>query len=330
MEKRPKRRLLKKCLIPPRPAAIPMSRRSPRAYIALSIAAAIATMALKFTAYFLTGSMGLFSDAAESCVNLTAAVFALWALTIAAQPPDFEHTFGHSKAEYFSSALEGLLILVAAFSIGLAAVPRLLHPQPLAQVELGLLLSIVAAAINGGVAWTLLKAGRRLRSITLRADAHHLLTDVWTSVGVVVGLLLVKVTGWQILDPLMAIAVAANIAWVSIQLLRETVNGLMDSAIPLKEQSMIQEVLSYYQNRGIAFHALRSRVAGARNFVSFHVLVPGEWTVQQGHDLCDEIERKIMQTIAHTHVTTHLEPIDDPISWNDESLDLDESLTLED
>jgi cation diffusion facilitator family transporter len=307
-----------------------MSRRSPRAYIALSIAAAIATMALKFTAYFLTGSMGLFSDAAESCVNLTAAVFALWALTVAARPPDFEHTFGHSKAEYFSSALEGLLILVAAFSIGLAAIPRLLHPQPLAQVELGLLLSIVAAVINGLVAWTLLKAGRRLRSITLRADAHHLLTDVWTSVGVVVGLLLVKVTGWQVLDPLMAIAVAANIAWVSIQLLKETVNGLMDSAIPLKEQSMIQEVLSYYQNRGIAFHAFRSRVAGARNFVSFHVLVPGEWTVQQGHDLCDEIERKIMYTIAHTHVTTHLEPIDDPISWNDESLDLDESIDPED
>jgi cation diffusion facilitator family transporter len=300
-----------------------MSRRSPRAYIALSIAAAIATMALKFTAYFLTGSIGLFSDAAESCVNLTAAIFALWALTIAARPPDFEHTFGHSKAEYFSSALEGLLILVAAFSIGLAAVPRLLDPQPIVQVELGLLLSIVAAVINGVVAWTLLKAGRRLRSITLRADAHHLLTDVWTSIGVVIGLLLVKLTGWQILDPLMALAVAANIAWVSIQLLRETVNGLMDSAIPLKEQSVIQEILSYYQNRGIAFHALRSRVAGARNFVSFHVLVPGEWTVQQGHDLCDEIERKIMHSITHTHVTTHLEPIDDPISWNDESLDLE-------
>ncbi len=326
MEKRSEKRLLEKCLILLCPAiATPMSRRSsPRTYIALSIAAAIATMALKFTAYFLTGSIGLFSDAAESCVNLTAAVFALWALTVAARPPDFEHTFGHSKAEYFSSALEGLLVLVAAFSIGLAAVPRLLHPQPLAQVELGLLLSIVAAAINGIVAWTLLKAGRRLRSITLRADAHHLLTDVWTSVGVVIGLLLVKATGWQILDPLMAIAVAANIAWVSIQLLRETIDGLMDSAIPLKEQSMIQEILSYYQNRGIAFHALRSRVAGARNFVSFHVLVPGEWTVQQGHDLCDEIERKIMHTIAHTHVTTHLEPIDDPISWNDESLDLED------
>lgn len=301
-----------------------MSRPSPRPYIALSIAAAIATMGLKFSAYFLTDSIGLFSDAAESCVNLTAAIFAFWALTVAARPPDFEHTFGHSKAEYFSSALEGLLVLVAAFSIGLAAVPRLLHPQPLTQLDLGLLLSIVAAVINGLVAWTLLKAGRRLRSITLRADAHHLLTDVWTSIGVVIGLLLVKLTGWQILDPIMALLVAANICWVAIQLLRETVNGLMDSALPLQEQATIQEVLSYYQNRGIAFHALRSRVAGARNFVSFHVLVPGEWTVQQGHDLCDEIERKIMHAITHTHVTTHLEPIDDPISWNDESLDLED------
>lgn len=287
----------------------------------LSIGAAIVTMAMKFTAYFLTGSMGLFSDAAESCVNLTAAVFALWALTIAARPPDYEHTFGHSKAEYFSSGLEGLLILVAALSIIIAAIPKVLHPQPLTQIELGLLLSIAAAVVNGVVAWTLLKAGKRLRSITLRADAHHLLTDVWTSVGVVLGLLLVKLTGWHLLDPLMALAVAANICWVGFQLLRETTNGLMDSALPRHEQDLIQEVLSYYQQRGIAFHAFRSRVAGARNFVSFHVLVPGEWTVQQGHDLCDEIERKIMQSVARTHVTTHLEPIDDPLAWNDESLD---------
>lgn len=278
-------------------------------------------MVMKFTAYFLTGSMGLFSDAAESCVNLTAAAFALWALTIAVRPPDYEHTFGHSKAEYFSSGLEGLLILVAALSIIIAAIPKVLHPQPLVQIELGLLLSIAAAVVNGVVAWTLLKAGKRLRSITLRADAHHLLTDVWTSVGVVLGLLLVKLTGWQILDPLMALAVAANICWVGFQLLRETTNGLMDSALPRHEQDVIQEVLSYYQQRGIAFHAFRSRVAGARNFVSFHVLVPGEWTVQQGHDLCDEIERKIMQSVARTHVTTHLEPIDDPLAWNDESLD---------
>ncbi|MGB8702630.1 MAG: cation diffusion facilitator family transporter [Thermosynechococcaceae cyanobacterium] len=295
-----------------------MSRRSPRTYIALSIAAAIATMALKFYSFFLTNSIGLFSDAAESCVNLTAALFAMWALTVAARPPDYEHTFGHSKAEYFSSALEGILVLIAAFSIVVAAVPRFTHPQPLTQIDAGLLVSILAAAINGGVAFTLLRAGRRLRSITLRADAHHLLTDVWTSAGVVVGLILVKVTGWQILDPLMALAVAANICWVGYRLLKETANGLMDSALPAHEQSTIQDILDYYKNRGIEFHALRTRVAGSLNFVSFHVLVPGEWTIQQGHDLCEDIEHKIMQAIAHTHVTTHLEPIEDPVSWQDD------------
>jgi cation diffusion facilitator family transporter len=286
-----------------------MNRQSPRTYIFLSILAAIVTMGLKFASYALTDSMGLFSDAAESGVNLIAALFAMWALTVAARPADYEHTFGHSKAEYFSSALEGILVLVAALSIVIAAVPRLLHPQPLAQIELGLLLSIAAAAINGGVAFILLRAGKRLRSITLRADAHHLLTDVWTSVGVVGGLLLVQVTHWQILDPLLAIGVAANIIWVGVRLLKETANGLMDAALPAHEQAIIE------------FHALLTRVAGSRSFVSFHVLVPGEWTIQQGHDLCEEIEHKIMTQLEHTHVTTHLEPIEDPVSWQDESLD---------
>jgi cation diffusion facilitator family transporter len=298
-----------------------MNRQSPRTYIFLSILAAIVTMGLKFASYALTDSMGLFSDAAESGVNLIAALFAMWALTVAARPADYEHTFGHSKAEYFSSALEGILVLVAALSIVIAAIPRLLHPQPLAQIELGLLLSIAAAAINGGVAFVLLRAGKRLRSITLRADAHHLLTDVWTSVGVVGGLLLVKLTHWQILDPLLAIAVAANIIWVGVRLLKETANGLMDAALPAHEQAIIQDILDYYQNRGIEFHALLTRVAGSRSFVSFHVLVPGEWTIQQGHDLCEEIEHKIMTQLNHTHVTTHLEPIEDPVSWQDESID---------
>lgn len=298
-----------------------MSRQSPRTYIALSIGAALTTMALKFSSYALTGSMGLFSDAAESGVNLIAALFALWALTVAARPADYEHTFGHSKAEYFSSALEGVLVLVAALSILVAAVPRLLDPQPIAQLEIGLLLSLIAAGVNGGVAWILLRAGKRLRSITLRADAHHLLTDVWTSGGVVVGLILVKLTGWQILDPLMAIAVAINVSWVGIRLLKETTHGLMDSSLPQHEQTMIQDILEFYQQQGIAFHALRTRVAGSRNFVSLHVLVPGEWTIQQGHDLCEEIEHKVMRAIPKTHVTTHLEPIEDPVSWQDEPLD---------
>ncbi|NJK41337.1 MAG: cation transporter [Acaryochloridaceae cyanobacterium SU_2_1] len=298
-----------------------MSRSSARAYITLSIAAALITMGLKFGAYQLTSSVGLFSDLAESSVNLVAALTAFWALTVAAQPPDKEHTFGHSKAEYFSSGLEGLLILVAALSISLTSIPRLLNPQPLTQLELGMGLSIIASIINGGVAMVLLRAGERLRSITLRADAHHLLTDVWTSVGVIGGLVLVKMTGWLILDPLMAIVVALHIAWVAFKLLRESMSGLMDSALCDADQAVIQDTLTQYQAQGIHFHALRTRVAGTRSFVSFHVLVPGDWSVQKGHALCETLEQSIMQALPGAHVMTHLEPLEDPISWADAELD---------
>jgi cation diffusion facilitator family transporter len=300
---------------------MPTGRHNPQSYIYLSIVAALVTMGLKFGSFALTGSVGLYSDAAESGVNLVAALFALWALTVAARPADSDHAFGHSKAEYFSSALESLLILVAAFSIGFAAIGRFLHPQPVQQLELGLGLSFLAAAINGGVAWILICAGRRLRSITLRADAHHLLTDVWTSAGVILGLLLVKGTGWQILDPLMAAAVAVHIAWVAIRLLMETANGLMDKALSPPEQAIIQDILTRYEKQGIEFHALRTRVAGSRSFVLLHVLVPGRWSVRQGHDLCEEIEKSIMDAIPGAHVMTHLEPVEDPVSWQDEPLD---------
>ncbi|PZD70353.1 Ferrous-iron efflux pump FieF [Acaryochloris thomasi RCC1774] len=298
-----------------------MSSLVARNYIKLSIAAALVTMGLKFWAYLLTGSVGLFSDVAESSVNLIAAVVAFWALNLAAQPPDSEHTFGHSKAEYFSSALEGALIVLAAISIAVAASQRLLNPQPVTRVEWGLVLSLIAAAINGGVAVTLLRAGRRLRSISLRADGHHLLSDVWTSIGVVIGLVLAKLTGWLILDPLIALLVAIHIAWVGIHLLRETFSGLMDTALPETEQAIIHETLATYKERGIQFHALRTRVAGARNFVALHVLVPGNWTVQQGHELCDELEIHINQELPGTDVMTHLEPIEDPASWADEERD---------
>lgn len=298
-----------------------MSSRSARTYIYLSIAAALVTMGLKFGAYQLTSSVGLFADVAESSVNLIAALAAFWALTVAAQPPDRDHSFGHSKAEYFSSGLEGLLILVAAISISMTAIPRLLNPQPISKLELGLGLSVLASVVNGGVAWVLLRAGRRLRSITLRADAQHLLTDVWTSVGVVLGLVIVKVTGWLILDPIMALLVALHIAWVAIKLLQETTAGFMDSALPETDQALIWATLTAYQTQGIHFHALRTRVAGARNFVSFHVLVPGDWTVQQGHALCEQLEQAIMRALPGTHVMTHLEPVEDPISWADIELD---------
>jgi cation diffusion facilitator family transporter len=295
-------------------------RPSARSYAALSIGAAVLTIGLKFGAYWLTGSVGLLSDAFESIVNLVAAIAAFWALSYAAKPPDAEHTFGHSKAEYFSSALEGILILVAAGSIAVAAGERLLHPQPLQQIGLGLGLSFVATAINGGVAWILLRASRRLRSITLKADAHHLLTDVWTSVGVVVGIGLVSVTHWLILDPIVAILVALNIVWTGFGLLKETSSGLLDTSMSAEAQQAISQVMNEYETQGVQFHALRTRVAGTRSFVSFHVLVPGDWTVQRGHDLCEAIEQAIVSAIPGSDVTTHLEPLEDPISWDDENL----------
>lgn len=290
---------------------------SARSYAALSIIAAVMTIGLKFGAYFLTSSVGLLSDAFESIVNLVAALAAFWALSYASKPPDAEHAFGHAKAEYFSSALEGILILIAAVSISAAAVERLIHPQPLEQVGLGLGLALVATAINGGVAWILLQASRRLRSISLRADAHHLLTDVWTSVGVVVGIELVKITGWDILDPIVALMVAANIVWAGVKLLRETGAGLLDAGIPAAERQQISVIMNKYASQGIQFHALRTRVAGTHRFVSFHVLVPGAWTVQRGHDLCESIEQAISIALPGTDVTTHLEPAEDPISWDD-------------
>ncbi len=297
-----------------------MSAKSARPYALLSIAAAILTIALKMEAYRLTSSVGLLSDALESIVNLVAALFAFWALSLAAKPPDDEHPFGHTKAEYFSSGLESALIMVAAVSIGVAAWQRLFNPQPLEQIGLGLVLSLVATAINGGVAWVLLRAGRRLQSVALRADAHHLLTDVWTSFGVVLGLLLVKLTGWLILDPIIALAVAANIIWAGFRLLRETGSELLDRSLPSEEQQQIKTILATYEPQGIQFHALRTRVAASQQFVTFHVLVPGSWTVQQGHQLCEEIELAIAQDLPNTHVMTHLEPLEDPRSWQDQDL----------
>ncbi|MBO3458059.1 cation diffusion facilitator family transporter [Aetokthonos hydrillicola Thurmond2011] len=298
-----------------------MSRQTPRFYGFLSIAAAIVTIALKFGAYLLTGSVGFLSDAIESIVNLVAAVVALWAITYAAKPADAEHAFGHSKAEYFSSGAEGALIVIAAISIAVEAWGRLLHPEPLTQLGLGLALSLVATVVNGVVAFILLRAGRRFRSIILRADAHHLFTDVITSVGVVVGIFLVKLTGSLVLDPIIALLVAVNIVWTGFRLLRETASGLLDAGLPKDELQTISLILSEYERQGIQFHALRTRVAGTRRFVSFHVLVLGSWTVQQGHDVCEAIELAIIQALPLTTVTTHLEPLEDPASWEDQHLD---------
>jgi cation diffusion facilitator family transporter len=298
-----------------------MFNRPARFYISLSIAAALVTMAAKFTGYLLTGSVGLFSDAAESIVNLVAALVALWALNLAARPADEEHAYGHTKSEYFSSGVEGALILVAAVTIAVEAIQRLQHPQKLEQIGLGLAFSVGGAIINGAVAVLLLRAGKRLRSITLEADARHLLADVWTTVGVVIGVLLVAITGWLPLDSIVALLVAVNIIWTGVRLLHETGLGLLDTSLPADDLAKISTIFATYQEKGIEFHALRTRRAGTRRFITFHILVPGTWTVLQGHTLSEEIELAILNALPESNVTTHLEPREDPVSWEDLELD---------
>jgi len=289
-------------------------------YAWLSIAAAVVTIAMKASAFFLTGSVGLLSDALESVVNLVAAIMALAMLMLASRPPDERYAYGYTKAEYFASGAEGAMIFLAAVSICWTAVNRLLHPRGLEQLGVGLLISIVASLVNLAVARVLLGAGRRYHSITLEADAKHLMTDVWTSAGVVAGVGLVALTGWHPLDPLVAIAVALNIIWAGIQLVRRSAGGLLDTAIPPPERRLVQEVLDRYIADGIDFHAVRTREAGPRYFVEMHVLVPGAWSVQQGHDLAEEIEGKIRDVLPRAHVITHIEPREDPVSHQDVEL----------
>ena len=297
-----------------------MDRSALTRYAWLSIAAALVTIGLKSAAYLITGSVGLLSDALESLVNLVAAIMALAMLTIAVRPPDEEHAYGHEKAEYFSSGFEGALILVAAATIILSAIPRLINPQPIEQVGLGLAVSVVASLINFGVARVLKRAGQRYNSITLEADAAHLMTDVWTSVGVVAAVALVAVTGWVRLDPLIALAVAANIIWSGVHLLRRSALGLMDTALPEDQREAVLSIQKRYAAEGIQFHALRTREAGARAFVSMHVLVPGEWTVRRGHALLESVEADVRQALPTATVFTHLEPLEDPVSWDDTQL----------
>jgi cation diffusion facilitator family transporter len=298
-----------------------MAPDSLKRYAWLSIATAIATILLKGLAWMLTGSVGLLSDALESFVNLAGALMALGMLSLAATPADERHAHGHGKAEYFSSAFEGFLILLAAVSIGYTGVERLLAPQPLESVGVGLAVSAIASAINLATARILLAVGRARKSITLEADAHHLLTDVWTSVGVIVGVALVGLTGWLWLDAAVALLVALNIVWTGWQLLQRSAAGLMDVSIPAEELAAIEAVLEPYRSQGLDFHALRTRQAGARAFVTLHVLVPGRWSVQEGHAWSERVESDIRRVLPHAHVTTHLEPLEDSISRVDEGLD---------
>lgn len=282
----------------------------------LSIAAAIATILMKTVAYLMTGSVGLLSDAVESVVNLAGALMALSMLTLAAQPADAKHTFGHSKAEYFSSVVEGVLILLAAGGIAYTAIERMIHPRPLEQVGIGILVCAAASAVNFVVARVLMKAAKAHNSITLEADSQHLMTDVWTSAGVIVGVGLIAVTGWTLIDPLVALLVAANIVWTGIGLIRRSVDGLMDVVLPAEDQQSIEKIMVKYREKGVEFHELRTRQSASHRFIAVHMLVPGGWTVHDAHHVAEDFESDIRILLGDTFITTHLEPIDDSIAYH--------------
>lgn len=284
----------------------------------LSVGAALATLGLKFTAYALTGSVGILSDALESFVNLAGALIALTALRVAAKPADSTHPYGHDKAEYFSSGVEGTLILIAAASIAYAAIERLLRPVALEQLSWGLVVAGSASLLNFIVARALLNAAKRYDSITLEADAQHLLTDVWTSVGVIVGLLALTVTGWQWLDSVIALAVAAHIVITGIGLVRRSIDGLMDYNLPTDELAQLEAILHRHRDHFVTYHRLRARKSGSRRFIDLHLVVPGARSVQEAHDLCERVERDIEKALPHASVTIHIEPAEDEASYDDD------------
>jgi cation diffusion facilitator family transporter len=292
-----------------------------RRFAFLSIAAAVVTIGMKTVAWRLTGSVGLLSDALESLVNLVAAIITLMMLIVAARPPDDDHAYGHEKAEYFASGAEGALILLAAVGIGWTAVGRLLDPQPLEQIGWGVVVSTGASLVNLVVSRVLLAASKRYHSIALEADAHHLLTDVWTSAGVLAAIGLVAVTGWNILDPIIALVVAAQIVWTGVRLLRRSALGLLDTALAPEEQATLRAVLARHEGPELKFHAVRTRQAASRRFVSMHVLVPGDWSVRRGHELAEQIEAEVRAALHNATVFTHLEALEDPASFQDQGLD---------
>ena len=300
-----------------------MGSPSLKKFIYISIAAAILTISLKLIAYLLTNSVGLLSDTLESCVNLVAAVVALIMIRIAEKPPDEEHEFGHNKAEYFSSAVEGGLIVLAAFSIIWSAIPRIIHPQPLENIGVGLLVAVGASLINLAASRILVKNGKKYNSITLEADGKHLMTDVLTSVGVLIGIGLIKLTGWMRLDGIVAIGVALNIIWTGYQLIKRSALGLLDTAFPKDEMDSIRRVLEKYEQQNIQFHSLMTRQAGQRKFIFVHILMPGTMDIQQGHNIAEKVENDMRMLFPNTQTTafTHLEPVEDPASMLDISID---------
>ncbi|MCS7246890.1 MAG: cation diffusion facilitator family transporter [Anaerolineales bacterium] len=298
-----------------------MNRASLTKYAWLSIVAALFTITLKTVAFVVTGSVGLLSDALESLVNLVAAIVTLLMLVIAARPADELHNYGHTKAEYFSSLIEGILIFVASIGIILSAIGRILEPRPLERVPLGLLVSVIASLVNLIVAQVLMRVGKRYNAISLEADAHHLMTDVYTSIGVIVAVGAVALSGWHLLDPIIAIVVALNISRTAISLLRRSVYGLMDTALGAEEQQAVLAIFEKYRAQGVQFHALRTRQAAGRRFISFHILVPGRWSTHRSHHLAERVEAEIRNSLAGATVFTHLEPVDDPLSYQDIEID---------
>ncbi|MEI2715488.1 MAG: cation diffusion facilitator family transporter [Candidatus Nanopelagicales bacterium] len=286
-------------------------------YGVLSLVVGFVVLALKLGAWWVTGSVGLLSDGLESLVNIAAASVAIVALRTASRPPDAVHQFGHGKAEYFSALVEGAMIVVAATMIIISAVGRFLNPQPLEQVGLGLAISVVASLLNAAVALVLFRVGKDHGSQALIADAHHLVTDLWTTGGVLIAVIVVSLTGWERLDPIIALAVAVNIIFVGVRLLRRSTAGLMDAALPDDEMASVRTVLREYQGDDVVIHGLQTRQAGRQRFVSMHVLVPGSWSVTKGHDLCDDIESDVRELLPGTVCLTHLEPLEDPRAWAD-------------
>jgi cation diffusion facilitator family transporter len=289
--------------------------------ISVAIAVSLLTISMKTGAWLLTGSVGLLSDAIESVVNLVAALVGLVVILWSTRPPDEDHTYGHEKADYVSAGFEGALILLAAFTIAYAAIDRLLHPAGLTEVGIGLAISLLATLINLGAATLLIRTGRQEQSLTLEADGRHLMTDVWTTLGVVAGIGLVWLTGWQTLDPLIALAVAANIVRIGSSLVRDSMSGLMDKALPVSDLAAVRGVLDRYSDGSVEFHALRTRKSGRRSFISVHVLVPGDWSVQAGHDFAEQVEEDLRAAVGQATIFTHLEPVEDPVSFEDTELD---------
>lgn len=294
-----------------------IQRKSLAPIVWFSIIASILTISIKSAAYYITSSVGFLSDAMESFINLAAGILAFVMLTIAARPPDKEHPFGHDKAEYFSSLIEGVLIVLAAIGIVYAAINRMYHPRQLDELNMGMLLSFLASLINLATSRILLHYGRKHNSITLEADSQHLMTDVWTTVGIIFGILLVKLTNWQLLDPLMAIAVAISIVYTGTKIIIRSTDGLMDTKLSEKELIVIRQILTRYKVEEIDYHALYTRQASSKRFISFHLLFPGDFTIYKAHEISKKIEKEIKAEFPYSDIFIHLEPINDPDAFDD-------------